>query len=223
MKTYTNKFHNKHRYLNIENSEISTINDFDHLLDKYKKPLQIGVDSDNDNLIDLLEKNDFILKRKCYEVEVTKENLKYPLKKVDICQCQYGSLEYKKCCQILYDYYALVHYDISPLTASFDDFVSTLPKEAIYMREDGVITICAFVEENEIAYLATSKSDSKSRIVFLSALLTFLFDKYQYIFFEADDTDYFATELKDMFDINIKSSYDTYIKYYKKHEANKFS
>ena len=46
MKTYTNKFHNKHTYLNIENSEISTINDFDHLLDEYKKPLQVGVDSD---------------------------------------------------------------------------------------------------------------------------------------------------------------------------------
>lgn len=223
MKTYTNKFHNKHTYLNIENSEISTINDFDHLLDKYKKPLQIGVDSDNDNLIDLLEKNDFILKRKCYEVEATKDNLKYTLENADIFQCQYGSLEYKKCCQILYDYYALVHYDISPLTASFDVFVSTLPKDALYIKRDGEITICAFVEENEIAYLATSKSDSKSQRAFLSALLTFLFDKYDKIFFEADDTDYLATELKDIFDIDIKSSYDTYIKYYKKHETNKFS
>lgn len=46
MKTYTNKFYNKHTYLNIENSEISTINDFDYLLDEYKKPLQVGVDSD---------------------------------------------------------------------------------------------------------------------------------------------------------------------------------
>ena len=220
MKTYTNKFHDKHIYLYIENSEISTINDFDHLIDEYQKPLQVGVDSDNDELIELLVKNDFILKRKCYEVEVTKADLKYPLENADICQCHYGSSEYKKCCQILYDYYALVHYDISPLTASFDDFVSTLPKEAIYMREDGVITICAFVEENEIAYLATSKSDSKTRRVFLSALLTFLFDKYQYIFFEADDTDYFATELKDIFDINIRNSYDTYIKYYKKHETS---
>ena len=223
MKTYTNKFHNKHTYLNIENSEISTINDFDHLLDKYKKPLQVGVDSDNYKLIDLLVRNDFILKRKCYEVEATKDDLKYPIKKADVCQCQCGSLEYKKCCQILYEYYALVHYDISPLTASFDDFVSTIPKDALYIERDGEITICAFVEENEIAYLANSKSDSKIRRAFLNALLTFLFDKYQYIFFEADDTDYFATELKDMFDINIKSSYDTYIKYYKKHEANKFS
>ena len=213
MKTYTNKFHNKHTYLNIENSEISTINDFDHLLDEYKKPLQVGVDSDNYKLIDLLVKNDFILKRKCYEVEVTKADLKYPLKKADIYKCHYGSLEYKKCCQILYDYYALVHSEVSPLTASFDDFVSTLPKDTFYMKEDGVIINCAFVEENEIAYLATSKSDSKTRRVFLSTLLTFLFDKYYKIFFEADDTDYFATELKDMFDINIKSSYDTYIRY----------
>lgn len=223
MKTYTNKFHNKHTYLYIENSEISTINDFDHLLDKYKKPLQIGVDSDNDNLIDLLEKNDFILKRKCYEVEATKADLKYPLEKADIFQCHYGSYEYKKCCQILYDYYALVHYDVSPLTASFAEFVNIIPKDSLYIKEDGIITTCAFVEENEIAYLATSKSDSKTRRVFLSALLTFLFEKYQYIFFEADDTDYFAIELKDIFDINIKSSYDTYIKYYKKHETNKFS
>ena len=223
MKTYTNKFHNKHTYLNIENSEISTINDFDHLLDEYKKPLQIGVDSNNYKLIDLLVKNDFILKRKCYEVEVTKADLKYPLEKADIFQCHYGSYEYKKCCQILYDYYALVHYDVSPLTASFAEFVNIIPKDSLYIKEDGIITTCAFVEENEIAYLATSKSDSKTMRVFLSALLTFLFDKYQYIFFESDDTDYFATELKDIFDINIKSSYDTYIKYYKKHETSKFS
>lgn len=213
MKTYTNKFHDKHIYLDIENSEISTINDFDHLIDEYKKPLQVGVDSDNYKLIEFLMENNFVLKRKCYEVEVAKEDLKYPLKKADICQCHYGSYEYKKCCQILYDYYALVHYDVSPLTASFVEFVNIIPKDALYIKEDGVITTCAFVEENEIAYLATSKSDSKSRRVFLSALLTFLFDKYEEIFFEADDTDYFATELKDMFDINIKSSYDTYIRY----------
>ena len=213
MKTYTNKFHDKHIYLDIENSEISTINDFDHLIDEYKKPLQVGVDSDNYKLIEFLMENNFVLKRKCYEVEVAKEDLKYPLKKDDTYKCHYGSLEFKKCCQILYDYYALVHSEVSPLAASFDDFVSTLPKDTFYMKEDGVITTCAFVEENEIAYLATRKSHSKSRRVFLSALLNFLFDKYDKIFFEADDTDYFATELKDMFDINIKSSYDTYIKY----------
>lgn len=75
MKTYTNKFHNKHTYLNIENSEISTIDDFNTLLD-----------------------------------------------------------------------------------VSFYK-----------------------VEENEIAYLATSESNPKIRGVFLSALVHFLFDKYYFI------------------------------------------
>jgi len=42
------------------------------LIDQYNGPLQTGVNSDNYELIDLLIKNGFSLKKKCYAVEVSK-------------------------------------------------------------------------------------------------------------------------------------------------------
>ena len=74
MKTYIKKFHNKHMYLDIKNSELSKLEnrDFDKLIVHYNKPLQVGVYSDNYELIDLLIKNGFSLKKKCYAVEVSK-------------------------------------------------------------------------------------------------------------------------------------------------------
>lgn len=182
------------------------------MIDYYIKPLQVGVYSDNYELIELLNKSGFSLKRKCYEIEVSKSDLKFPLESTlgDIFKTENGQLEYKYCCKMLYDYYAKTHYSVSPLTASLDDFIDRIPKTVIYIKSRGKIDYCAFVEENEIAYLAsTSDDNSKS---FLNSLLSYMFSRYEYIFFEADDTDCLATKLKEMFKIDNPITFDSYIR-----------
>lgn len=215
MKTYIKKLHNKHMYLDIENSEISKLEnrDFDKLIAHYNKPLQVGVYSDNHELIDLLTKSDFSLKRKCYDLEVSKSDLKYPLENEikDLFETRSGQLEYEYCCKMIYDYYAKTHYDVNPLTANLDDFIDRIPQTVIYTKSKDHIAYCAFVEENEIAYLASfSEDNSKS---FLNSLLSHMFSKYKYIFFEADDTDWLATQLKEMFKIDNPITFDSYVRY----------
>lgn len=214
MKTYIKKLHNKHMYLDIENSEISKLEnrDFDKLIAHYNKLLQVGVYSDNHELIDLLTKSDFSLKRKCYDLEVSKSDLKYPLENEidDLFETRSGQLEYEYCCKMIYDYYAKTHYDVSPLTAKLDDFIDRISQTVIYSKSKDHIDYCAFVEENEIAYLAYfSEDNSKS---FLNSLLSHMFSKYKYIFFEADDTDWLATELRKMFKIDNPITFDSYVR-----------
>lgn len=214
MKTYMKKLHNRHIYLDIENSEISKLEkqNFDKLIAHYNKPLQVGVYSDNCELIDLLTKSGFSLKRKCYELEVSKSDLKSPLENEieDLFETRSGQLEYEYCCKMLYDYYAKTHYNVSPLTANLDDFIDRIPQTVIYSKSKDHIDYCAFVEENEIAYLASfSEDNSKS---FLNSLLSYMFSKYKYIFFEADDTDWLATQLRKMFKINNHITFDSYVR-----------
>lgn len=214
MKTYIKKFHNKHMYLDIKNSELSKLEnrDFDKLIVHYNKPLQVGVYSDNYELIDLLTKSNFSLNRKCYELEVSKYDLKSPLENEikDLFETRSGQLEYEYCCKMLYDYYAKTHYDVNPLTAKLDDFIDRIPQTVIYTKSKDHIDHCAFVEENEIAYLASfSEDNSKS---FLNSLLFLMFSKYKYIFFEADDTDWLATELRKMFKIDNPITFDSYLR-----------
>lgn len=178
----------------------------------YNKPLQVGVYSDNCELIDLLTKSGFSLKRKCYELEVSKSDLKSPLENEieDLFETRSGQLEYEYCCKMLYDYYAKTHYNVSPLTANLDDFIDRIPQTVIYSKSKDHIDYCAFVEENEIAYLASfSEDNSKS---FLNSLLSHMFSKYKYIFFEADDTDWLATELRKMFKIDNPITFDSYVR-----------
>lgn len=77
METYTNEFHKNHTYIKINDIKKVKVGDLEVLVKD--KPLQIGIDSDQLVVIDLLKKAGFILKRKCYEVEVTREDLKNPL------------------------------------------------------------------------------------------------------------------------------------------------
>lgn len=214
MKTYIKKFHNKHIYLQIYEGEISKLKpeDFNNISNKYNKPLQIGVESDNYKLISLLEKSGFVLKRKCYEIEASKDDLKNPIggSWASLHESHIGEKEYEISCQMVYDYYWQTHYDINPLTASFKDFMASLPKDGLYTKSGGEITACALIEDNEIAYLACN--DKNLSREFLESLLAYMFDRYEFIFFEADDTDPLASKLKEPFRIGDIATYDTYVK-----------
>ena len=62
METYTNEFHNKHTYIKINDIKKVKIGDLEALAKG--KPLQIGIESNQVEVIDLLKKADFIIKRK---------------------------------------------------------------------------------------------------------------------------------------------------------------
>lgn len=213
MEAYTNRFHKNNIYIKIRDPEKIKISDFEELSKKYLKPIQVGVYSDESNLVGLLKKSGFIKKRSTYEIEVKASDLKKTLVDSNIIFeiAEIGSEFYNKSARLLYDYYKMTHEAVNPLTVGFDKFFQVLPKKVLFYKKDSEIIFAAFIEENEIAYL--SGFYEKEADVFLNAILAYMFDSFEEIFFEADDTDPLATILRDRFIEKSDLSYDTYIKY----------
>lgn len=211
METFTNDFHKNHTYIKINDIKKVKVGDLEVLVKD--KPLQIGIDSDQLVVIDLLKKAGFILKRKCYEVEVTREDLKNSLgtPRLETKLTSKGELAYKKASDLLFKYYKKTHEDVSPLTVGFDKFKEILPDQAFYNEKEGQVLMAAFLEDEEIAYLAGFENNLVED--FINDLLIYLFQYYEEIFFEADTTDPLATRLRDKFFVKSDVSYDTYIKY----------
>lgn len=211
MEKFTNKFHNKHIYIKINDIKKVKVGDLEVLVKD--KPLQIGIDSDQLAVIDLLKKAGFILKRKCYEVEVTREDLKNPLgtKKLETKLTSKGEKPYEKASELIFKYYQKTHEDVSPLTVGLEKFKEILPNQAFYYEKEGQVLMAAFLENEEIAYLAGFEYNLADD--FINDLLIYLFKHYEEIFFEADNTDPLATRLKNKFQSKIDLTFDTYIKY----------
>lgn len=211
METFTNKFHNNHTYIKINDIRKVKLSDLEDLAKE--RPLQIGVYSDQLDLIDFIKKAGFVLRRKCYEVEVCREDLKNPLKswKIEGRLARKGEIYYEKACNLIYSYYKKTHEPVSPLTASLEEFKETLPCHVFYYEKDGELIFAAFIENDEIAYLAGF--EEKLADEFINDLLIYLFKNHQEIFFEADNTDPLATKLKNKFVEKSDLTYDTYIKY----------
>lgn len=214
MNIYENRFHSGHLYLHIEDYEADNIqvSQFEELIAKYNKPLQIIVPSNSVQLISLLKEAGFLLKRKCYEMHVGASDLNLPLpnhlqKMIDT---QKSMQDYTKCAELMYHYYCDAHAPINPMTASKSEFYELLPDVAVYSVADDIINAAAFIEENEIAYVCTNNRMAFSE--FAQSLLSYMFNKHKRIFFEADDTDWAATRLRAMFSISNTFSYDTYVK-----------
>ena len=211
METYTNEFHKNHTYIKINDIKKVKVGDLEVLVKD--KPLQIGIDSDQLAVIDLLKKAGFILKRKCYEVEVTREDLKNPLEptKGKGKFTKKGEKPYEKAAALVFEYYKKTHEPVSPLTVGLEKFKEILPEKVFYYEKEGQVLMAAFLENEEIAYLAGF--EEKLADEFINDLLIYLFKHYEEIFFEADNTDPLATRLRDKFFVKSDVSYDTYIKY----------
>lgn len=214
MKTYENPFHRGHLYFVMEDEDteeeiIQTIND---LLREDERPLQTAVFSDDSEHIRLLTKMGFLLKRKCYEMDVCRSDLLVHLEKnpCELFAAEVGSDTYSACAERLFSHYARTHAAVNPLTATFEEFIQILPANAVFMERDGEIRALAFIEKNEIAYLASDSPEDLPS--FLASLLTRMFSLYEYIFFEADDVDPTAMTLMNMFSKKPLVSFDTYIK-----------
>lgn len=211
METYTNKFHKNHTYIKINDIKKVKVGDLEVLVKD--KPLQIGIDSDQLAVIDLLKKAGFILKRKCYEVEVTREDLKNPLgtKKLETKLTSKGEKPYEKASELIFKYYQKTHEDVSPLTVGLEKFKEILQDQAFYYEKEGQVLMAAFLENEEIAYLAGFEDNLADD--FINDLLIYLFKNHQEIYFESDNTDPLATRLRNKFQVKFDLTFDTYIKY----------
>lgn len=212
METYTNKFHSKNLYIKIKDVSQIKPEDFDKLIKKSGKALQIGLYSDQDDVIAFIKKCGFSLRRITYELEVGKDDLKNPLidKGIKLKKTTKGQKTYHTCLKLLYDYYKKTHQSINPLSVGLEEFARAIPENALYYEEKGRIIFAAFLEADEIAYIAGF--DLKNPKNLIGATLLEAYKTNDKIYFEADTTDPLASMMKDFFKENSEPTYETYVK-----------
>ncbi|HEM5146802.1 TPA: GNAT family acetyltransferase [Streptococcus suis] len=144
------------------------------------KPLQVMLSSAEQERIHFLTAAGFVCKRKCYEFEVTKQDYLGQADTTNLITARKGTAPYQIACQQIFDHYQTVHQDINPWTTSQEEFEKDLP-DRVYTDSEN----CAFVENNEIAYVCGK--DEQSFDSFIQAVICQLFEQYEQISFEADD------------------------------------
>ncbi|HFI2433364.1 TPA: GNAT family acetyltransferase [Streptococcus suis] len=209
--SYNNPYHQTNIYLRLD------LVDFDCTIAEQlfqslqtslgEKPLQVMLSSAEQEKIHFLTAAGFVCKRKCYEFEVTKQDYLGQTDPNNLLTAHKGTALYQRACQQIFDHYQTVHQDINPWTASQEDFDKDLPDLIYTDSENG--KNCAFVEDNEIAYVCGK--DEQSFDYFIQAAICQLFEQYEQISFEADDCDPIAMRLADQFRHPNKPSWDTYI------------
>ncbi|MBR6007388.1 MAG: hypothetical protein IK064_07135 [Clostridia bacterium] len=212
---YDNPLHARHSYLRLALSEYDgtvAAELFDLLAKAAGKPLQAMLPSDDTELAAFLTAGGFILKRRCFETEAGREDLlpealALPLPAISVCRT--GETEYRECCMLLYDYYRAAHEAVSPLTADYRSFCEKLPETALFCAADGRIVHAAFIEANELAYIASAEPLNVRP--FACAAAEYLFREHRRIFFECDDCDAAAMALRSLFRHD-EESFDTYVR-----------
>lgn len=212
--TKKNPFHTRNIYLTFRLSSYPlNVSQplFSLLQAQLNAPLQVMVSSEEANLIAFLKSGGFHCVRRCYEYELTKDDLIHPLEnQLEFRTSFSGSIGYQQCAELLYRQYGTKHELINPLTASFSLFLSALPETVLWYGSEEEPTSFAFIEENEIAYVGTT--DLEQFVFFIIAIVHTLFSRYETIIFEADDNDQEATALKNIFYCKDCESFDTYLR-----------
>ena len=211
---YFNLFHNSNIYFKVDEvKSFDKVNSdvLDNLCSYFGKSIQIMISSNKKDVANVLENLGFERKRACYEVEVTKAD--YCLYEKDdgikLITAHKGSKEFMACAELMLERYMKTHLNINPWTGKKTDFFDILPCKVVYERNDDNIENLVFIENEEIAYVLGKDIDSFRK--FSSNLIFNLFEKYKNIYFEADDCDEFAMELKKLFNIDDNITWDTYI------------
>lgn len=182
---------------------------FEKLSQMIRRPLQVMVNSDDTKITSFLTDGGFVCKRKCYEVEVTKEDWIGTETPVSLRSAHKGDEMYDRCSKIMYERYKDTHKDINPWTAESDDFRKNLPSDVLCEADGDAIVNLAFVEENEIAYVYGADPSRFSG--FAAALVQKLFARHETVFFESDDCDWAAMRLRALFANQDETSFDTYV------------
>ncbi|HEL1624605.1 TPA: GNAT family acetyltransferase [Streptococcus suis] len=206
--TYSNPYHQTNIYLRLDlvDYDCTIAEQLFQSLQTFLegKPLQVMLSSAEQERIHFLTAADFVCKRKCYEFEVTKQDYLSQTGTSNLSIARKGTAPYQIACQQIFDHYQTVHQDINPWTTSQEEFEKDLP-DRVYTDSEN----CAFVENNEIAYVCGK--DEQSFDSFIQAVICQLFEQYEQISFEADDCDPIAMCLAEQFQQPNKPSWDTYI------------
>lgn len=210
---HTNPYHSRNRYLTVQLTHY-TLNEskrlFSLLQGALSAPLQVMVDSGNQPLVAFLMRGGFVRLRRCFEVCAKAERLvSGNPSEVALVRARAPERDYAACCQLMYQAYVHSHLPINPWTADETAFYSLLPKEVLYTKSGDAIENLAFVEENEIAYVCSTNQAAFP--AFARALMEGLFRRHEVIYFEADDVDGTAMQLKGLFTLPDAGSHDTYV------------
>lgn len=205
-----NHFHKKNIYIDFDLDDMKNINrdSFKAISEEDHAPLQMMIDGYDTKKKDFIEENGFKRVRTCYGMIVRKNDM--PTKsiaKLDLLHAKEGEAIYDELAKIYFDYYKKTHKSINPLSVDFEEFKEILTKE-VYYNEESSINL-AFVEDNEVAYVYTSDLDKADD--FFKSLCEKLFNNYEEIFFEADDVDASAMQLKNIFSGGVDEITETWI------------
>ena len=205
-----NRFHSRYPHLEFR---LKTYNNawaselFTALRVYFRSPLQIGLASEELELINFLTVGGFQLMRRCTEVDAAIcDLLPGEFDNVSLRSTFKGDPDYLALSKRFYEYYRRSHEKVSPLTATFSDFFNILPSQ-ITASADGLHF--AYVEENEIAYVCSDAPDSFAP--FGHTLAGEMFKRHKQIHFECDDCDNAAMALLRLFKPTEYSCWDTYI------------
>ncbi|MCW6661930.1 hypothetical protein NHG28_06775 [Aerococcaceae bacterium NML201209] len=212
IKLYRNEWHIHHQYLQIQLNNLHTEWSrviFEEIYRLVQRPLQVMLDSNEVDCIDFLIKGGFLCRRKCYERDVTWKDYVGNQVVESVNRVEQNEADYLECCRVLFKHYVKTHLAINPLTADFGAFVGALPKSVLCEKEENSIVHVAFIEGNEIAYVASEMPDCF--VAFAERIICQLFRGNSSIYFEADDCDEVAMQLVKLFSVNDEVSYDTYV------------
>lgn len=214
IRTYRNPYHMINCYIDFDADDsvgIGETNIFQIIANEEKSPLQAILSSLETQKAIILASQGFKKVRICHEMDVRKSDLlsALPSRVNKISKAYRGQGEYEGCCGLLFEYYKNTHEAINPLTSTFEAFIKNLPAEVFYAGGIDGIQHVAFVEDHEIAYLGSE--DQKTFAGFALALVNELFAANQSIVFEADNVDWAAMAVKNLFLTDSTETFDTWI------------
>ena len=206
-----NAFHRQNAYIDFDLCEYNCEEAeelFQKLFNALGRPLQAMIASADHYVKEYLIAGGFVCKRRCYEIEATRQEYLGPWIDWKIPIAYRGEAAYAACCKMLYEHYLRTHAKVNPLTATLEEFCGVLPDRVYYQMDDGKLEHLAFFEGNEIAYISTTEKDSFS--AFAAAVVRQIFTRYPTVNFESDDCDDTAMKLRSLFEHD-DTSYDTYV------------
>lgn len=213
VEVFQNTFHAQHVYLKLLTDDFRLLAEskiLPYIRSAEGRPLQAMVSTKECDVVRLLQKSGFERKRRCSEMKVRKTDLKRKLRRSTCIQEGHtGEKRYEDCSYFLYQYYQKTHESVSPLTAPYEVFRQRLPEQVFFPCSADTISCAAFVDGNELAYVCAENRAVFS--AFIEEVLSRMFDACSELCFEADDTDWAASALKDLFSCEAENCYDTYV------------
>ncbi|MGI5065148.1 GNAT family N-acetyltransferase [Treponema putidum] len=234
---YINSFHPYRDYINIYVDKDYTNKGLgSRLLEKLKeksdkKRFQVMCSSDKEELIQFLLKEGFVLARRSYNFDLKKEAQNIFLSKETSGEFKnmkikslinLNSAEKEEFKKIFYFNYADTHKSINPLNKNIDikefsnEILADCDQEKssclIFNNEVSAYVIVYMENLPEIGYLGgRTVEEIEIYLNYFQVIINNLLTSYKQIYFEIDDTDYYAFPLMTALQINCKESYNTYI------------